>query len=45
MLAGRQPFAHFTRYRDVVTSLALSFTNDHFEIERAALLNASNLDH
>jgi hypothetical protein len=29
----------------VVTSLALSFTNDHFEIESAALANASDLDH
>src|SRR3954468_5741595 len=45
MPAGRQPLAHFTRHRDVVASLALSFTNDHFEIERAALANASDLDH
>ena len=45
MPAGRQPFAHFTRHRDVVTSHALSFTNDHFEIERDALANASDLDH
>jgi hypothetical protein len=29
----------------VVTSLALSFTNDHFEIESAALANALDLDH
>jgi hypothetical protein len=29
----------------VVTSLALSFTNDDFEIERAALANALDLDH
>jgi hypothetical protein len=29
----------------VVTSLALSFTNDHFEIESAALANAPDLDH
>ena len=40
MLAGRQPLAHFTRHRDAVTSYALSFTNDHFEIERDALANA-----
>ena len=45
MLAGRQPLAHFMRHRDVVTSHALSFTNDHFEIERDALANAPNLDH
>ena len=45
MLAGRQPLAHFTRHRDVVTSHALSFTNDHFEIERDALANAPDLDH
>jgi hypothetical protein len=44
MLAGRQLFAHFTGHRDVVTSLALSFTNDHFEIERTALANAPDLD-
>jgi hypothetical protein len=29
----------------VVTGLALSFTNDHFEIESAALANAPDLDH
>jgi hypothetical protein len=29
----------------VVTSHALSFTNDHFEIERDALANAPDLDH
>src|ERR1700716_2860801 len=45
ILAGRQPLAHFTRHRDVVTSHALSFTNDHFEIERDALANAPDLDH
>jgi hypothetical protein len=45
MLAGRQPLAHFTRHRDVVTSLALSFTNDHFEIESAALANAPDVNH
>ena len=27
MLAGRQPLAHFTGYRDVVTTLTLSFMN------------------
>ena len=45
MLAGRQPLAHFTGYRDVVTSSALSFMNYHFEIERAALANAPDLNH
>jgi hypothetical protein len=29
----------------MVTSLARSFTNDHFETERAALANAPDLDH
>ena len=45
MLAGRQPLAHFTRHRDVVTINALSFTNGDFEIERDALANAPDLDH
>jgi hypothetical protein len=44
MLACRESFAHFSRHRDVVTSLALSFTDDHFEIG-AALTNAPDLDH
>ena len=45
ILASRQPLAHFTRHRDVVASPALSFANDHFEIENDALANAPDLDH
>src|SRR5215469_4709578 len=45
MFAGHQPLAHFTGHGDMVTSLARSFTNDHFETERAALANAPDLDH
>jgi hypothetical protein len=37
MLTGRQPLACLARYRDMVTSLALSFTNNHLEIETAIL--------
>src|SRR5262249_55950567 len=37
MFAGHQPLAHFTGHGGMVTSLARSFTNDHFETERAAL--------
>src|SRR5262249_34807158 len=40
MVPARQPVAHFTRHRDVVTSLAPCLANDHFEIERATLANA-----
>src|SRR5262245_61709659 len=35
MVPARQTVAHFTRHRDVVTSLAPCLANDHFEIERA----------
>src|SRR5262245_14238196 len=45
MFAGHQPLAHFTGDGDMVTSLARSFTNDHFETERVALANAPDLDH
>src|SRR5262245_29490512 len=45
MVPARQPVAHFTRHRHVVTSLAPSLANDHFEIERATLANAPDLDH
>src|SRR5215471_11994192 len=45
MLARRQPLAHLSRHRDVVTSLALSFADDHLENERVALGSAPNLDH
>src|SRR5262245_51390593 len=40
MVPARQPVAHFTRHRDMVTSLAPCLANDHFEIERAPLANA-----
>src|SRR5215469_1625293 len=45
MLARRQPLAHLSRHRDVVTSLALSFADDHLENERVALGSAPDLDH
>src|SRR6516225_7504797 len=45
MLARRQPFAHLSRHRDVVTSLVLSFTDDHLENERVMLGEAPDLDH
>src|SRR5262245_4313106 len=45
MVPARQPVAHFTRHRDVVTSLAPCLANDHFEIERATLASAPDLDH
>src|SRR5262245_7732417 len=45
MVPARQPVAHFTRHRDVVTSLAPCLANHHFEIERATLANAPDLDH
>src|SRR5215813_1166943 len=45
MFAGHQPLAHFTGHGDMVTRLARSFTNDHFETERAVLTNAPDLDH
>src|SRR6516225_1774152 len=44
-VCGHQPLAHFTGHGDMVTRLARSFTNDHFETERADLTNASDLDH
>src|SRR5262245_45787454 len=43
MVPARQPVAHFTRHRDVVTSLAPSLAKDHFEIERATLAHAPDL--
>src|SRR5258708_33028286 len=45
MLACRQPLAHLSRHRDVVTRLALSLTDDHLENERAALGSEPDLDH
>src|SRR5215813_12979067 len=44
MFAGHQPLAHFMGHGNMVTRLARSFTNDHFETERAALTNAAGLD-
>src|SRR6266849_9369147 len=40
MLPRRQPLAHLSRHRDVVTSLTLSFADDHLENERIVLGNA-----
>jgi hypothetical protein len=40
MLTGCQSLVSFAGYRDVVTGLALSFTNNHFEIETATLAYA-----
>jgi hypothetical protein len=45
MLARRQPLAHLSRHRDVVTSLAVSFADDHLENERVVLGSAPDLDH
>src|SRR4029450_883684 len=45
MLARRQPFAHLLRHRDVVTSLAVSFANEHLENGRGVFGGASDVDH
>jgi hypothetical protein len=45
MLARRQPLAHLSRHRDVVTGLAVSFADDHLENERVVLGSAPDLDH
>src|SRR5262249_21869741 len=45
MPAARQPLAHLSRHRDVVTRLTLSFADDHLENERVALGGAPDLDH
>jgi hypothetical protein len=45
MLAGRQPLACLSRHRHVVTGLALSFADDHLELERIILASTPNLDH
>src|SRR6516165_11378333 len=41
----RQPLAHLSRHSDVVTSLALSFADDHLENERVVRGSAPDLNH
>src|SRR5438105_10124699 len=45
MLARGQPFACVSRHGDLVTSLTLSFADDHLENERILLGSPANLDH
>src|SRR5215472_12020431 len=45
MLARRQPLAHLSRHGDVVTSLTLSFADDHLENERVVRGSAPDLNH
>src|SRR5262245_37725000 len=45
MLPRREPLAHLARHGDVVTSLALSFADDHLENERVVLGSAPHLNH
>src|SRR6516225_10855599 len=45
MLPRRQPLAHLSRHGDVVTGLALSFTDDHIENERVVRGSAPDLNH
>ena len=45
MLARREPLTHLLRHRDVVTSLTLSFADDHFENERVMFGSAPDLNH
>ena len=45
MLARRQPLTHLSRHGDVVTSLTLSFADDHLENERVVLGSAPDLNH
>src|SRR5262249_29006982 len=45
MLARGQPFARLSRHGDLVTSLPLSFADDHLENERILFGNLANLDH
>ena len=45
VLARRQPFAHLSRHRDVVTSLGLSLGDDHIEDEGIAFGSEPDLDH
>src|SRR5262249_4550104 len=45
MLPRRQPLAHLSRHGDVVTSLVLSFADDHLENERVVLGSAPDLNH
>ena len=45
MLARRQPLTHLSRHGDVVTSLTLSFADDHLENETVVLGSAPDLNH
>src|SRR5215813_11494212 len=45
MLPRRQPLAHLLRHGDVVTSLTLSFADDHLKNERVVLGSAPDLNH
>src|SRR5215467_11407097 len=45
MLACRQPLAHLSRHGDVVTSLALSFADDHIENKRVVRGSAPDVNH
>src|SRR5262245_34136131 len=45
VFACRQPLAHRSRHRDVVTSLALSLGDDHIENEGVARSSEPDLDH